>query len=172
MKIFLRTFLCLLLPLTGLITTGCCDNHIEAVAFVTCSEDLLEFVIPTVTIEANGTSQTYVLSEADFEESTNEPTDESNKKNTLVAKISKDFDGKSISGSVTVQYSLKKDVEITKDQYYFKHSVNYSLIPHVKGLIYNGVSIAPTVGRFVEKDAVESYLNNLISEEDSKNFQL
>lgn len=162
------------------------EPYINIISVTSCSPDLLEFVIPTVTITAdNGKSVSFVLNASDFEESeaglSNDYTLTINgvsvgvtsvKVNNIAKRPVRYDDCESIKGTITVNYALKDNIAMEKDSYIFYHDVAYDYdVRNEKGGGPSAVgNYAKPYQITVSKKNVEEYLQQLVSEGDNTTF--
>ena len=187
MKIIQKIVLAFVACVIGLGLPSCKeDPYVEIIAVNSCSPDLLEFVTPTVTIRnVNGESYSVVLSPSDFKESTKggeihinvtgngNTTSTSSTAVNHIATASKRFEGESASGEIEVNYAIKDNVVLNKENYIFFHGTGYDYKTSGSGLsVISESSYIKPIAYEVSKEDVENYLKELSSMTDKTPFKV
>lgn len=149
------------------------ERKIKVEAFVWCTTDLLEFVTPVLTIEANGTTETFILTDTDFKPSTQINVDalfggrSSTSCTTIVAIKEKIYDDvASCKGVMRIKYELKPTHNPDKEVYYFRQIIGYNSWLIIDDVTKQGPSnIITDLMDKVKKEDIEKYIAELTSSE-------
>lgn len=163
------------------------DPYVVISAVTSCSPELLDFVIPTVTITGdNGQSQSYELTSSDFKESDKGGSIEiditvngltSSTSSTVmnyIAKSEKRFDCETVSGNIVVTYALKDNWSLDSEKYVFYHGIGYDY----RAVSEDGISVTvegdyiKPIAHEISKENVNKYLNELVSSMDKISFKV
>lgn len=170
-------------------TSSCSDNETAEFAYVLeCSEDLLKFVTPEVTVtNADGKEETTVISDNDWVKSNVELEMSDGGVN-----IRKSVAGYAwvkhiyasnwdVKSSMIIKYIKKENIPALKfqDSFIFSHNLSCSVTAQKKkkkfGSIQNDLDVGGdliTIGisKIVPASEVNDYIDNLISNPDKKSY--
>ena len=146
----------------GLLTTlfASCHDEVDMDFRLTCNNDLLEFVVPTVEyVDVDGNPQTITIEATMWKDGTD---------NQKVWEKNLHFKSFGVTRQMTVKYASKEGVEKSKEVYTFVHQ----LICDVKTddghvTVHNITSVQTGISTsVVQKDIVDNYINSLINTPD------
>ena len=155
---------------------------IDIIAKVSCSPDLLEFVVPNLQIiPEEGKATSYTLNPEDFKETEEgsgitiivNGVESGSTRIDNIAEYTRNFDNvTSIQGNIVVSYTRKPDVTVDKESYIFFHQVDYTYKQ-------NNVIFSQTINNYwkpiaykLTSDEVETYIENLTSTPDEIIFKV
>lgn len=171
MKNIIKTLL--YLAFLPLLLTACCDEEdTETVTFnyaLTCSPDLLKFVIPIVTyLDENMTEQTLTLTDSDWRESTTTTEVNGKKVTSLVFSKTVKLSEFDVKGKMEVKYKPKENNEFENGVLYaFQHSLTCDIEVDSDKLhaSYTDFSMSLGITGYTGEEA-KTYIENLATTPD------